>query len=122
VFLNRAFGPYGWAYWTMIAGNVLVPQLLWFRRVRSSFPVVFAISLAINVGMWFERFVIIVTSLHRDFVPANWSSYTPTVIEVLTLAGSFGLFFTCFLLFCRWLPVIAMAEVKGVLRRGKEHG
>jgi molybdopterin-containing oxidoreductase family membrane subunit len=118
VFLNRAFGPYGWAYWTMVSCNVLVPQLLWFRSVRSHFGVVFAISLLINVGMWFERFVIIVTSLHRDFLPANWAGYTPTIIEVATLAGSFGLFFTCFLLFCRVLPVIAMAEVKGVLRSG----
>jgi molybdopterin-containing oxidoreductase family membrane subunit len=120
VFLNRAFGPYGWAYWTMVGCNVLVPQLLWFRGVRSHFGAVFAISVLINVGMWFERFVIIVTSLHRDFLPANWASYTPTIVEVATLAGSFGLFFTCFLLFCRVLPVIAMAEVKGVLRSGPE--
>jgi molybdopterin-containing oxidoreductase family membrane subunit len=118
VFLNRAFGPYAWAYWTMVTCNVLVPQLLWLRRVRSHFGVVFAISILINIGMWFERFVIIVTSLHRDFLPANWASYTPTIVEVATLAGSFGLFFTCFLLFCRLLPVIAMAEVKGVLRHG----
>lgn len=114
VFLNRAFGPFAWAYWTMVSCNVLVPQLLWFRRVRANVVVVFVVSLLINVGMWFERFVIIVTSLHRDYLPSNWASYRPTTIEVATLLGSFGLFFTCFLIFCRILPMIAMAEVKGV--------
>jgi Ni/Fe-hydrogenase subunit HybB-like protein len=114
VFLNRAFGPFAWAYWTMIGCNVLVPQFLWFKRVRTNVAIVFGISLLINVGMWFERFVIIVTSLHRDFLPSNWAMYRPTTIEVATLVGSFGLFFTCFLLFCRILPMIAMAEVKGV--------
>ena len=98
----------------MVSCNVLVPQLLWFRRVRTNVAVVFVVSLLINVGMWFERFVIIVTSLHRDYLPSNWASYRPTTIEVATLLGSFGLFFTCFLIFCRILPVIAMAEVKGV--------
>lgn len=117
VFVNRAFGPFAWAYWIMISCNVLVPLLLWFRRVRTNLAAVFLISLLINVGMWFERFVIIVTSLHRDFLPANWASYRPTMIEVATLLGSFGLFFTCFLIFCRILPVIAMAEVKGVAAR-----
>lgn len=114
VFRNRAMGPFAWAYWTMVTCNVLVPQVLWFRRVRANLAAVFAASLLINVGMWFERFVIIVTSLHRDFLPSNWASYCPTTIEVATLIGSFGLFFTCFLIFCRILPVIAMAEVKGV--------
>ena len=80
---------------------------------------VFAISIVVNIGMWFERFVIIVTSLHRDFLPSAWSSYTPTLIEVVTLAGSFGLFFTFFLLFCRFVPVIAISEVKGVLSVGR---
>ena len=115
VFLNRAFGPFAWAYLTMVSCNVLVPQLLWFRRIRTNIGLVFGLSLLINVGMWFERFVIIVTSLHRDFLPSNWASYRPTSIEVATLLGSFGLFFTCFLIFCRILPIIAMAEVKGVV-------
>jgi molybdopterin-containing oxidoreductase family membrane subunit len=124
VFLNRAFGPFAWGYWIMVGCNVAVPQLLWLRKVRTSVAAVFAISLLVNVGMWFERFIIIVTSLHRDYLPSNWTSYTPTVVELATLAGSFGLFFTCFLLFCRVLPVIAMGEVKGVLRfaRNREEG
>jgi molybdopterin-containing oxidoreductase family membrane subunit len=116
-FINRALGPMGWAYWIMVACNVLIPQLLWFRTVRSTVPAVFAISIFINVGMWFERFVIIVTSLQRDFLPASWAGYVPSSIEIATLIGSFGLFFTCFLLFCRFLPVIAISEVKGVIGR-----
>jgi molybdopterin-containing oxidoreductase family membrane subunit len=127
VFLNRAAGPFAWAYWTMVTCNVAVPQLLWFRRVRHNLAFVFVLSLFVNVGMWFERFVIIVTSLHRDFLPASWSGYTPTIIEIATLVGSFGLFFTLFLLFCRFVPVIAIAEVKGAMmadrhEREAEHG
>jgi molybdopterin-containing oxidoreductase family membrane subunit len=122
VFLNRAAGPFAWAYWIMVGCNMLVPQALWFRKVRTSLAAVFGISLLVNVGMWFERFVIIVTSLHRDYLPANWAGYRPTLIEVATLAGSFGLFFTCFLLFARLLPVIAMGEVKGVLSHGRNQG
>ncbi|MFB3819256.1 MAG: NrfD/PsrC family molybdoenzyme membrane anchor subunit [Candidatus Methylomirabilales bacterium] len=114
-FINRALGPLGWSYWIMVSCNVLIPQLLWFRRIRTCIPAVFGISILINVGMWFERFVIIVTSLHRDFLPSSWSSYAPTSFEIAMLLGSFGLFFTLFLLFCRVLPVIAIAEVKGVL-------
>ncbi len=119
-FLNRAFGPFGWSYGIMVSCNVLVPQLLWFRKVRSNLWMVFPISILINVGMWFERFVIIVTSLHRDFLPSSWTNYRPTPIEISMLLGSFGLFFTLFLLFCRLLPVVAMAEVKGVLHVGHE--
>lgn len=121
VFLNRALGPMFWAYWTMVSCNVFIPQLLWFSKVRASVPVVFAISIFVNIGMWFERFVIIVTSLSRDFLPSNWFHYAPTRVEVATLLGSFGLFFTLFLLFCRFIPVIAVAEVKGVLKYGKTH-
>lgn len=129
-FLNRAFGPMAWSYWIMFSCNVFVPLLLWFKRVRSSLPLVFVITLFINVGMWFERFVIIVTSLHRDYLPSSWAEYAPTSIEIATLLGSFGLFFTCFLLFCRLLPMIAISEVKGVIghenaqydnARGREH-
>jgi Ni/Fe-hydrogenase subunit HybB-like protein len=119
VFFNRALGPMFWAYWTMVSCNVFIPLLLWFKRVRSSVAAVFVISILINVGMWFERFVIIVTSLSRDFIPANWFHYAPTRVEVATLLGTFGLFFTLFLLFCRFVPVIAVAEVKGVLKQGR---
>jgi len=122
VFLNRAIGPMAWAYWIMVSCNVLVPQLFWFRRFRRNLAVVFIATIFINIGMWFERFVIIVTSLHRDFLPSSWAGYMPTSVEVATLLGSFGLFFTCFLLFCRFLPVIAMAEVKGVLGVGRPKG
>jgi molybdopterin-containing oxidoreductase family membrane subunit len=121
-FLNRAIGPLGFGYAIMVLCNVLIPQLLWFPQVRRNLLVVFVISLCINVGMWFERFVIIVGSLERDFLPSTWSGYLPTSVEIATLLGSFGLFFTCFLLFCRVLPVIAMAEVKGVLEKGAQGG
>ena len=120
VFVNRALGPYAWAYWTMVTCNVVVPLLYWSKRVRRNLVAVFVISILVNVGMWFERFVIIVTSLHRDFLPSSWAMYKPTLIEILTFAGSFGLFFTLFLLFCRFLPMIAMAEVKGVLHRPED--
>jgi molybdopterin-containing oxidoreductase family membrane subunit len=118
-FLNRALGPLAWGYWLMVGCNVLVPQLLWLRRVRTCLPAVFVLSLFVNVGMWFERFIIIVTSLERDFLPSSWALYTPTLVEIATLLGSFGLFFTCFLLFCRFLPMIAIAEIKGVLGYGR---
>ena len=118
-FLNRALGPLGWGYWVMVACNVLLPQLLWLRRLRTNLAAVWVLSVLINVGMWFERFVIITASLERDFVPSAWADYAPTAVEVATLAGSFGLFFTCFLLFCRFLPMIAMAEIKGVLGHGR---
>ena len=120
-FMNRALGPFAWAYWTMVLCNVLTPQFFWFKKIRSNMLVVFVLSLFINVGMWFERFVIIVTSLHRDFLPSSWRGYVPTNIEIATLLGSFGLFFTCFLLFCRFLPVISMGEIKGVLSYGRSH-
>ncbi|MCP5115546.1 MAG: polysulfide reductase NrfD, partial [bacterium] len=119
-FFNRAAGPLAWSYWIMVSCNIGVPQLLWFRKVRSNLPLVFVISILINVGMWFERFVIIVTSLERDYLPSSWAGYAPTSIEVATLAGSFGLCFTCFLLFCRFVPVVAISEIKGVLSAGRQ--
>jgi molybdopterin-containing oxidoreductase family membrane subunit len=114
---NRLAGPLFWGYWIMVACNVLLPQLFWWRSIRANFLVVFILSVLVNVGMWFERFIIIVTSQSRDFLPSSWADYKPTSIELATLAGSFGLFFTCFLIFCRCLPVIAMSEVKGMLSR-----
>jgi Ni/Fe-hydrogenase subunit HybB-like protein len=119
VFLNRAMGPLCVAYWIMVTCNVVIPQLLWIKRVRRNLVLVFMITIAVNIGMWFERFVIIVTSLERDFLPSSWASYMPTTVEVATFIGSFGLFFTCFLIFCRFVPVIAMAEIKGVLQLDK---
>ena len=113
---NRALGPLAWGYWLMVAFNVLLPQALWFTRVRRSLLVVFVVSICANVGMWLERFIIIVTSLERSFVPSSWSYYIPTPIEVATLVGSFGLFFTLFLLCCRLVPMIAIAETKAVLQ------
>ncbi len=118
-FVNRVLGSLGWGFGIMVACNVLVPQLFWFRKIRTNLLLVWGIAILVNVGMWFERFVIIVTSLERDFLPSSWTDYLPTSIELATLAGSFGLFFTCFLLFCRFLPVIAMAEIKGVLGYGR---
>jgi molybdopterin-containing oxidoreductase family membrane subunit len=118
-FVNRVLGPLGWGFAIMVACNVLLPQLFWVRRIRTNLLVVWVLSILVNVGMWFERFVIIVTSLERDFLPSSWTGYIPTSIEIVTLAGSFGLFFTCFLLFCRFLPMIAIAEVKGVLGYGR---
>jgi molybdopterin-containing oxidoreductase family membrane subunit len=116
VIVNRALGPYSWAYWTMVTCNALVPQLFWFKRARTTIPIIFLLSILVNVGMWFERFVIIVTSLHRDFLPSSWAMYMPTLTEVVIMLGSFGMFFTLFLIFLRIFPVISMNEVKGVLR------
>ncbi len=121
IFRARALGPYAWAYWTMVGCNVLAPQLFWFRKVRTTPWLMFGVVMLVNVGMWFERFVIIVTSLAQDFLPANWGAYRPTAVELLTLAGSFGLFFTLFLLFCRFLPMVAMAEVKTVMPVSDPH-
>ena len=111
-FYYRATGPYAWCFWTMVACNAIAPQVLWLRRVRTSVAALFVLSILVNIGMWLERFVIIVTSLHRSYLPSTWVMYRPTIIEVGTLVGSFGLFFTCFLLFIRLLPMIAMWEIK----------
>ena len=118
-FINRALGPYGWTYWVMVGCNIMVPQFFWWKKIRRSPGIVFALSILINVGMWFERFVIIMTSLTRYYLPASWAGCTPTIIDLTTLLGSFGLFFTLFLLFARFLPMIAIGEVKGVVRYGK---
>jgi molybdopterin-containing oxidoreductase family membrane subunit len=115
-FLNRATGPYWWAYFIMMSCNVISPQLLWFKKLRTSFVFTFILSIFINIGMWFERFVIVVTSLHRDYLTSSWSMYYPTKIEVGIYLGTFGLFFTLFFLFIKYVPVIAIAEVKSVLK------
>jgi molybdopterin-containing oxidoreductase family membrane subunit len=123
-FTNRAFGPYWWAYWIMVTCNVVCPQLFWFKRIRQSIPAMMVIAFFVNVGMWFERFVIVITSLSADYLPSSWDMYWPTWVDVLTLVGSFGLFFMLFLLFLRFLPMVAMAEIKVVLARTQEaeHG
>ena len=120
-FRNRAIGDYAWAYWTMVTCNVLVPQLLWLARVRRSLAALFVVSILVNVGMWFERFVIIVTSLHRDFLPSSWGYFTPTMWDVACLVGGFGLFFTLFCLFVRFAPMVAAAELKTVLPEASPH-
>ena len=115
-FKFRIAGPYWWAYVAMMTCNVIAPQVFWARACRENLWVVMIVAMFVNVGMWFERFVIIVTSLHRDYLPSSWAMYTPTFVEVAIFLGSFGLFFTCFLVFTRLLPVIAASEVKGVLK------
>ncbi|NNE68889.1 MAG: polysulfide reductase NrfD, partial [Rhodothermales bacterium] len=120
-FLNRAFGPYAWAYWIMMSCNLFFPQFFWFKKLRTSIPFMFVVSIFVNIGMWFERFVITVTSLHRDYLPSSWDYYTPTAVDVLTFVGSFGLFFTLFLLFLRFMPMVAISEVKGVKPEADPH-
>ncbi len=119
-FVNRAFGPYWWAYWTMMTCNVITPQLFWSRKLRRSLTASFIISIFVNIGMWFERFVIIVTSLHRDYLPSSWLMYSPTWVEIGMFIGSLGLFFTLFFLFAKFLPVIAVAEVKSIYKTSSE--
>jgi Ni/Fe-hydrogenase subunit HybB-like protein len=119
-FINRATGPYWWAYWTMMTCNVISPQLFWSRSIRRSVTWTFFISVIVNIGMWFERFVIIVTSLHRDYLPSSWAMFSPTMFDIGDYIFSFGFFFTLFLLFSKFLPVINMAEVKAVIRSSSE--
>ncbi|HRI22855.1 MAG TPA: hydrogenase, partial [Panacibacter sp.] len=114
---NLIDSPYGWAYWGMMACNVLSPQIFWFRKMRRNLFVTFFMSIIVNIGMWFERFVIIVTSLFRDYLPSSWSVYySPSIFEIGFYVGTFGLFFTCFFLFSKYFPVIAIAEIKHVLQ------
>lgn len=114
-FLNRAFGPYAWAYWIMISCNVISPQFFWIKKLRRNIPFMFVIAMLVNVGMWFERFVIVVTSLSRDYLPSSWGYFTPSFYDVGIFIGSFGLFFTLLLLFTRTMPVVSIAEVKAVV-------
>jgi molybdopterin-containing oxidoreductase family membrane subunit len=119
---DRATGPYGWACATMLGCNVVVPQLLWLRRVRRSPAVLFCVSILVNLGMWLERFTIVVTPLYRDYLPSSWSHYSPTLVEVGMLVGSFGLFFTLFLLFVRVVPIAAVHELKLLLAEQRRTG
>jgi Ni/Fe-hydrogenase subunit HybB-like protein len=120
-FINRAMGPYAWAYWTMFLCNVISPQFFWSKKMRTSITASFILSIVVNIGMWFERFVITVTSLAQDYLPSSWGYYSPTWVDILTYVGTFGLFFTSFLLFLRFLPMIAIAEVKMVLPQADPH-
>jgi Ni/Fe-hydrogenase subunit HybB-like protein len=120
-FVNRAFGPYYWAYWIMVSCNVITPQLVWFKKIRRSPVALFILSIFVNIGMWFERFVITVTSLHADFLPSSWDYYRATIWDAGMLIGSFGLFFTLFCLFIRYLPMIAIAEIKAVMPAANPH-
>lgn len=114
VFINRATGPYFWAYWIMVTCNALIPQLYWSKKMRRSIPVMFVVSIFVNIGMWFERYVIVVTSLHRDYLPSSWGMFNATMIDLGILIGSFGFFFFFVLLFSKSMPVIAMAEMKAI--------
>jgi molybdopterin-containing oxidoreductase family membrane subunit len=119
-FYNRATGPYLWAYWSMMTCNVISPQLFWFKKIRTSIVLTFILSIIVNIGMWFERFVIIVTSLHRDYLPSSWAMFYPTLTDVGIYMFSFGLFFTLFFLFAKFFPVINMAEIKSVLKSSSD--
>jgi molybdopterin-containing oxidoreductase family membrane subunit len=112
---NRMFGPYGWSYWTLISINIGLLQLLWFRGVRRNPTLLFVLSLVFNLGMWLERFVIVITTLARDFVPSSWGMYYPTFFDFLTYAGTIGLFLTFFFLFIRFVPMISIFEVRTLL-------
>jgi molybdopterin-containing oxidoreductase family membrane subunit len=121
---NRAnlFSPYGWSYWLMMFCNVVSPQLFWSRKLRRNITVTFFMSIVVNIGMWYERFVIIVTSIYRDFLPSSWSTYySPSIWEIGFYLGTFGLFFTCFFLFAKYFPVIALAEIKSILKTSGEN-
>ncbi len=119
-FVRRAFGPYWWAYWAMITCNVISPQVFWFKWCRTNIAFIFFITILVNIGMWFERFVI-VTTLSADFLPSSWGYYSATWVDILTFVGSLGIFMTLFLLFCRFLPMLAISEVKNVMPQANPH-
>jgi len=121
-FLNRATGPMWWSYAAMMTCNVISPQLFWFKKLRTSIAFTFVLSIVVNIGMWFERFVIIVPTLCRTYLPSTWNSYTPSFVDVGIFVGTIGMFFTLFLLYSRTFPVIAQAELKSILKAsGEEH-
>ncbi len=123
-FENRGniFSPYGWSYYLMMFCNVVSPQLFWSKKLRRNITVTFFMSIIVNIGMWYERFVIIVTSVYRDFLPSSWSTYySPSIYEIGFYLGTFGLFFTCFFFFAKYFPVIAVAEIKSILKTSGEN-
>ena len=117
--MNRAFGPYAVFYWALILCNVVIPQSLWLKRVRTNVPLLFVISLIVNTGMWLERFIIVVTSLHRDFLPSSWGNYAPTFWDWSTFIGTIGLFVALLFLFLRFLPMISIFEIRTLLPEAK---
>jgi molybdopterin-containing oxidoreductase family membrane subunit len=119
-FINRFSGPYAWAYWIMMTCNVISPQLFWVKSWRRNLTFTFVMSIVVNIGMWFERFVIIVTSLHRDYVPSSWTMFHPTFVDIGLFLGTIGLFLTFFLLFARFFPVLALNELKSILKTSGE--
>jgi molybdopterin-containing oxidoreductase family membrane subunit len=121
-FYNRVQGPYAWAYWSMMTCNVISPQLFWIKKIRTSLVATFVLSIIVNIGMWFERFVIIVTSLHRDFLPSSWTMFHPTMYDIGEYVFTFGLFFTAFFLFAKFFPVVNMAEIKSILKATSSEG
>ena len=120
VAINRAFGPYAFAYWALIACNIVIPQLLWFERLRARPTLVFLVAIVVNIGMWLERYVIIITSLHRDFLPSSWGMFHATFWDWATLLGTLGLFVALMFLFVRLLPMISMTEMRELLHREKK--
>jgi Ni/Fe-hydrogenase subunit HybB-like protein len=121
-FFNRVQGPYAWAYWSMMTCNVISPQLFWIKKIRTSLVATFILSIIVNIGMWFERFVIIVTSLHRDYLPSSWTQFHPTMFDIGQYIFTFGLFFTAFFLFAKFFPVVNMAEIKSILKSTSSEG
>ncbi|HLR36479.1 MAG TPA: NrfD/PsrC family molybdoenzyme membrane anchor subunit, partial [Chitinophagaceae bacterium] len=116
----RVNGPYWWAWWCLITCNVICPQMLWFKKLRRNIAFTFFMSIIINIGMWFERFVIIVLSLYHDWIPSSWTYFRPTWADIGFYVGTFGLFFTCYFIFAKYFPVIAIHEIKHVLRTSGE--
>jgi Ni/Fe-hydrogenase subunit HybB-like protein len=119
--LNRMFGPYWYMYWTLVLCNIVTPQLLWLRWVRTNPLPLFMVAMVVNVGMWLERFVIVVTSLHRDFLPSSWGMYYPTIWDWMTFIGTIGMFVTLFFLFIRFLPMISIFEMRTMAPEAKLH-
>lgn len=119
-FINRFSGPYAWAYWIMMTCNVVSPHLFWFKKLRTSLGFTFFMSIIVNIGMWFERFVIIVTSVHRDYLPSSWSMFYPTWVDLGVYIGTIGIFSVFYLLFLKYFPVLAFNEVKSILKSSGE--
>jgi hypothetical protein len=113
--LNRMKGPYAWMYWALLFCNAVAPHVFWFKRMRTSITALFTVSVIVSIGMWFERFIIVVTSLHRDFLPSSWGMYYPTKWDFGMFLGTIGLFVSLLFLFLRFLPMISIFEMRTIL-------